>query len=350
MFGDELFHRYAHGMTPTVRSHALYEPTLQLLSAYGKLFETTTFDPTKLNRIFKIGAVDRAIITFFAPAFTELFKDCPHLSIEFRNPGQSYNRDLIRGDLDMGISPNLIPEPGFHTQVLCQETMVLVVGSSHPLVTLQTQRPLEESDFAPYRLIKVSHAMSVGYDEKWSTTIANIPHVGNGDAAIWTPYFLSVPTMLDSSDFLAIFPLHLANQMALRHRLHILGVGNGDAAIWTPYFLSVPTMLDSSDFLAIFPLHLANQMALRHRLHILGRPENAPIFSPTLLWHDRTHFDPASQWFRAKIISQCRAYQNPLDLPVFHQHCCGTIERILIQPHNGSEQKLFLNAALIKIL
>ena len=269
MFGDELFHRYAHGMTPTVRSHALYEPTLQLLSAYGKLFETTTFDPTKLNRIFKIGAVDRAIITFFAPAFTELFKDCPHLSIEFRNPGQSYNRDLIRGDLDMGIFPNLIPEPGFHTQVLCQETMVLVVGSSHPLVTLQTQRPLEKSDFAPYRLIKVSHAMSVGYDEKWSTTIANIPHVGNGDAAIWTPYFLSVPTMLDSSDFLAIFPLHLANQMALRHRLHIL-----------------------------------------------GRPENSPIFSPTLLWHDRTHFDPASQWFRAKIISQCRAYQNPLDLPV----------------------------------
>ena len=46
MFGDELFHRYAHGMTPTVRSHALYEPTLQLLSAYGKLFETSTFDRT----------------------------------------------------------------------------------------------------------------------------------------------------------------------------------------------------------------------------------------------------------------------------------------------------------------
>ena len=107
MFGDELFHRYAHGMTPTVRSHALYEPTLQLLSAYGKLFETSTFDPTSLNRIFKIGAVDRAITTFFAPAFLELFKDCPHLSIEFRHPGQSYNRDLIRGDLDMGIFPNL---------------------------------------------------------------------------------------------------------------------------------------------------------------------------------------------------------------------------------------------------
>lgn len=27
-FGDELFHRYAHGMTPSVRSHALYEPML----------------------------------------------------------------------------------------------------------------------------------------------------------------------------------------------------------------------------------------------------------------------------------------------------------------------------------
>ena len=269
MFGDELFHRYAHGMTPTVRSHALYEPTLQLLSAYGKLFETSTFDPTSLNRIFKIGAVDRAITTFFAPALLELFKDCPHLSIEFRQPGQSYNRDLIRGDLDMGIFPNLTPESGFHSQILCQETMVLVVGANHPLVDLQAERPLQKSDFASYRLIKVSHAMSAGYDEKWSATIANIPHVSNGDAAIWTPYFLSVPTMLDSSDFMAILPMHLANQMALRHRLHIL-----------------------------------------------GRPENAPIFSPTLLWHDRTHFDPASQWFRAKIISHCKDFQSPSELPV----------------------------------
>lgn len=256
-------------MTPTVRSHALYEPALQLLSAYGKLFDTTAFDPTSLNRIFKIGAADKAVSTFFAPAFADLFKDCPNLSIEFRHPGQSYNRDLIRGDLDMGIFPNLTPEPGFHAQVLCEETMVLVSGPCHPLVSLQALRPLEKSDFAPYRLIKIAHAMSAGYDEKWSSTLASIPHVGNGDAAVWTPYFLSVPAMLESSDFLAIFPMHLAAQMAQRHRMHIL-----------------------------------------------GRPEQAPIFSPTLLWHDRTHYDPASQWFRAKIISRCRGFQNPSDIPV----------------------------------
>lgn len=63
-FGDELFHRYAHGMTPSVRSHALYEPMLQLVSAYGKLFDTTTFDPKSLNRIFRIGVVDKAVTTF----------------------------------------------------------------------------------------------------------------------------------------------------------------------------------------------------------------------------------------------------------------------------------------------
>lgn len=269
LFGDELFHRYAHGMTPTVRSHALYEPTLQLLSAYGKLFDTTAFDPTSLNRIFKIGAVDKAVSTFFAPAFAELFQDCPNLSIEFRHPGQSYNRDLIRGDLDMGIFPNLTPEPGFHAQILCEETMVLVVGPHHPLVELQASRPLEKADFEPYRLIKVTHAMPAGYDDKWSTTVASVPHVGNGDAAVWTPYFLSVPAMLDSSDFFSIIPMHLARQLAMRHRLHVL-----------------------------------------------GRPEHAPIFSPTLLWHDRTHYDPASQWFRAKIISRCRGFQSPSTLPV----------------------------------
>ena len=179
-FGDELFHRYAHGMTPSVRSHALYEPMLQLVSAYGKLFDTTTFDPKSLNRIFRIGVVDKAVTTFFAPAFADLFKDSPNLSIEFRHPGQSYNRYLIRGDLDMGIFPNLTPEAGFHTHVLCEETMVLVVGTAHPLVELQAMRPLECSDFAPYRLIKVAHDMQIDYDEKWSTAVTSIPHVGNG--------------------------------------------------------------------------------------------------------------------------------------------------------------------------
>ncbi|MEI3011682.1 MAG: LysR substrate-binding domain-containing protein [Sutterella seckii] len=209
---------------------------LQLVSAYGKLFDTTTFDPKSLNRIFRIGVVDKAVTTFFAPAFADLFKDSPNLSIEFRHPGQSYNRYLIRGDLDMGIFPNLTPEAGFHTHVLCEETMVLVVGTAHPLVELQAMRPLECSDFAPYRLIKVAHDMQIDYDEKWSTAVTSIPHVGNGDAAVWTPYFMSVPSMLDNSDFMSILPSHMAQQLVLRHRLHIL-----------------------------------------------GRPEHAPIFQPTLL-------------------------------------------------------------------
>lgn len=130
-------------------------------------------------------------------------------------------------------------------------------------------RPLENSDFAPYRLIKVAHDMQVGYDDKWSTAVTSIPHVGNGDAAVWTPYFMSVPALLDNSDFLAILPMHLARQLTQSHRLHIL-----------------------------------------------GRPEHAPIFLPTLLWHDRTHYDPASQWFRAKIISRCREFKNLSEIPI----------------------------------
>ena len=80
--------------------------------------------------------------------------------------------------------------------------------------------------------------------------------------------------------------------------------------------MSVPSMLDNSDFMSILPSHMAQQLVLRHRLHILGRPEHAPIFQPTLLWHDRTHYDPASQWFRAKIISRCREFKNLSKIPV----------------------------------
>ena len=52
------------------------------------------------------------------------------------------------------------------------------------------------------------------------------------------------------------------------------------------------------------PLQLAVQLQkLMPDLIILGRPKNAVVYGPTLIWHNRTHQDPASVWVRSVIVS-----------------------------------------------
>ena len=257
-FNDELFTRYAHGMTPTSRARELYPSIVQMLQGYTKLFDEETFNPKKLTRVFRVGAVDQAVYTFFGPALVDLLRDGQKLAIEFRAPSEDFLRELSRGDLDMAIYPNLTQKQGFHTAVLGDNTFVLAVRKDHPLVKLQSCRPLTSHDLKRWRQIRVSLSMAPGFEERWGIPTTNIPIVNDGDVAVWTPYFLSVPALLCESDLVAVLPLHLANQIAK----------SGD-------------------------------------LFVLGRPEGAPIFRPTLIWHESTHQDPASQWLRATVISAC---------------------------------------------
>lgn len=267
-FQDELFTRYAHGLTPTSKARTLYQPICDMLQDYIRLFDETIFDPSDFSRVFHVSAVDKAIYAFLASAFQEIMRTSPRISLDFRSPSADVARDLSKGTLDLAIFPNIEEKEGFHTASLCRDGFVLVTDKSHPLAKLQTQRRLTATDLAGWRSIRVSNSIQpTDMPEEWSPAVGSIPHVST------------------------------------------------EVAAWTPYYLSVPTILSDTELTAILPLQLGIRLAEHTDLVVIGRPESSPIFMPTLLWHDRTHLDPACQWLRALILSHCKALPDPESFP-----------------------------------
>lgn len=75
-------------------------------------------------------------------------------------------------------------------------------------------------------------------------------------------------------------------------------------AVWSSFFIPIAQILCQTNLWGAVPLQLAVQLQkLMSDLIILGRPKNAVVYGPTLIWHNRTHQDPASVWVRSVIVS-----------------------------------------------
>lgn len=133
---------------------------------------------------------------------------------------------------------------------------VLVCGRHHPLVKLAQERTLTRKDFKAYRQIRVMTGPLNDLDDPWFDAEADIPLMAE-NIAVWSPFFIPIAQILCQTNLWGAVPLQLAVQL----------------------------------------------QKLMPDLIILGRPKNAVVYGPTLIWHNRTHQDPASVWVRSVIVS-----------------------------------------------
>ena len=140
----------------------------------------------------------------------------------------------------------------FHYETLYNTDHVYVVRNTHPLaIKLREGKQLKRSDLKNYRFIAVKY----GYSEGKITTDSSGFEEGS-NIAIDTPYLLTVPHMLTQCDLIGRLPESSVKEL----------IGN------------LP--------LTILPKNLVAD----------------PAWTPVFLWHDRTHFDPAHQWFRSVLL------------------------------------------------
>lgn len=164
---------------------------------------------------------------------------------------------LEKGNIDIVIyaPPNLkLRELGkkFHYETLYNTDHLYVVRNTHPLaVKLREGKQLKRSDLKNYRFIAVKY----GYSEGKITSDSSGFEEGS-NIAIDTPYLLTVPHMLTQCDLIGRLPESSVREL----------IGN------------LP--------LTILPKNLVAD----------------PAWTPVFLWHDRTHFDPAHQWFRSVLL------------------------------------------------
>ena len=74
-------------------------------------------------------------------------------------------------------------------------------------------------------------------------------------------------------------------------------------AFRTPHFMSAPWMIARTDVVMCVPLRIARRMASVADLLVLPLPESLASFSYRLIWHERTHRDPAVEWLRLLVKS-----------------------------------------------
>src|SRR3546814_10076340 len=66
-----------------------------------------------------------------------------------------------------------------------------------------------------------------------------------------------------------------------------------------PHFLFVISVLASTDLVAMLPLHLV--CGLGGSLRMVDPPIDVPGYEMAMLWHERSHRDPAHIWLREYI-------------------------------------------------
>lgn len=186
-----------------------------------------------------------------------MYAQAPNIRLSIISLHEHFQWALEKGNIDIVIyaPPNLkLRELGkkFHYETLYNTDHVYVVRNTHPLaVKLREGKQLKRSELKNYRFIAVKY----GYSEGKITTESSGFEEGS-NIAIDTPYLLTVPHMLTQCDLIGRLPESSVKEL----------IGN------------LP--------LTILPKNMVAD----------------PAWTPVFLWHDRTHFDPAHQWFRSVLL------------------------------------------------
>lgn len=264
-FGDPLFNRTSTGLVPTMRSQEIYPTIRNLLAQYESVFEQTpVFRPESIRRIFRIAALDSAIVSFIFPSLGKIRRLVPNIGLDFRAMREintDYRRALADGLVDLVICPDPPVPPDFRSQRICSETYVFIVSPEHPLAEIKASRSLVASDFQGYRFTKMLISPFVNIErDTWCDKDKDLP-AHSSEFSIWSPSLL----------------------------------------------LSWAAVMADPTLVGVVPLQFARQIANASPFVILGRPSNTAILHPTMLWHKRTDGDEAFEWLRGMLANDHRA-------------------------------------------
>lgn len=263
-FGDELFTRCAGGLVPTFKAKSLISRVEILLGDYDRLISDDVFDPSSLKRTFRIACVDHGTF-FIGSALAEANRLAPNISVEICEVKNDWHAQLQSGALDFVILPVSSELESCEWLALHHCRNVLISRPDHPLEKiLKAGGRFTAEDCLNYRFVEVTYR-----------------------------------------------PLWLYRQFS---QTKAPGRALRRIAVRTPYFITAAVLVRNSDFLAMASDTMVKELALEERLAVLPLPKEwESSFTPKLIWHKRSHRDPAMQWLRSLIVSNALA--NDLSCP-----------------------------------
>ncbi|MFD1910905.1 LysR family transcriptional regulator [Halodurantibacterium flavum] len=243
IFDDPLFLRTSAGMIPTERAEMIAPAIREVLMTLGRLVGSAApFDPRESERCLRIGTYQFATITL-APGLLALFEaQAPLARIRFTHAGPAEAPAMLtRGEIDIAVAPFAEVPPD-----LCKS--LLATGE-----------------------------MVVASRRDWAA------RHGRLDAAA---YFSARHVSIVNQGLLAD-PLdeYFDNT---RHKRRI--------AITVPHYVTALHLVAESDLLATLPRKPAEWLGNVKVLTLSKPPIALPPITLSLVWHQRSNFDPFLLW------------------------------------------------------
>ena len=248
IFGDPLLLPGAGGMRPTARAQALREPLKHALEALQHaIAPDSPFEPARAVHTWRVAATDYSEMTVLLPILNGLRTAAPNtrLAVVEMVPTR-FARQAAKGQIDLAFHTRDDAPPGLRSRLLFAERYVLVGRQGHP----RLKRRPTLAQFCQLEHVIVS------------------PDGGGFHAA--------------TDKVLA------AKGMARR------------VALSVPHFTFVMSVLANSDLVAMLPARLVRNTGV---LRVVEAPLDVPGYEMTMLWHERSHRDPAHRWLREYIAS-----------------------------------------------
>lgn len=245
---DRLFIRGPEGMMPTPRAERLAEPIRRTLMELQRSLDPEDFVPATADRHFAIAVNHGAAIGLVGAISSDCRAVAPNVRLAMRPSGTlDVPAMLDRGDLDVALVGQAAPGAQFSSDVLVEDSCVVVMRRGHPLA---------RGRFGLDALAAVSHL-----------TIAS----GDQDLG-----FVDV-------EFLAR--------------------GLTRTVILEAPYLSAGAILAQSDMVAIMGRRVAEALRHAHPIELAPLPVRSAIQRCLMVWHSRFDDHPAHRWLRTLIAS-----------------------------------------------
>lgn len=247
-FNDPLLLPGPRGMRPTQRAEELRAPLRQALESLEQaLTPAAPFDPAQAKQTWRIAASDYSASTTLLPLLPDLRSAAPYtrLAILEMNPAR-IARQAERGEIDLAFHLANAAPADMRCRILYREHYTLAGRVGHP--QLKPQLTLKQ--------------------------YCRLEHV------IVSP---------DGGGFRGDTD-RLLTERGLTRRV----------ALSVPHFLFMKSVLTSTDLVAMLPSRLVRDDPA---LQTVKPPLNLPEWELAMLWHERSHRDPAHRWLREQIIA-----------------------------------------------
>lgn len=244
---DPILVRDGSKMVPTARAEQFAIPVQSILADIEATFAALApFDAKTAKRKFRIATKDYGAYVFIPELMQRIESKAPGIDLEVWDTGQSVEKSLQSGDIDLAITDAWELRHCRCVEELFKETFTCLIQKNHPRIgsTITIEQYVQEQ----HALISIR---------------GRVP--GNVDVAL--------------------------KKLNLQRHVRLT----------LPHVLSAPAVVASTELIVTMASRIAAQIAERSTLRALPPPVELNGFDIAMAWHPRLSEDAALQWLQEEV-------------------------------------------------